>query len=196
MSCGHVRSDEEREVRRSPMTTWTSEELRKIDAAEELELASVRRNGRLRNPRDHLGRPRRRRPLRPLMEGPRWRLVPRHSSTPRRSRQGGPRREKRRLCGRSRRRHQRSDRRIPQEVPAPWRTLRRPHGGPYGASRHGQAGATPNNLVVRDMRKEARLSQRIGHPSLASRVPAIAHRFPTHQSTADLKVGCSGHRAA
>jgi hypothetical protein len=33
-----------------PMTTWTRDELRKIDAAEELELASVRLDGTLRNP--------------------------------------------------------------------------------------------------------------------------------------------------
>jgi hypothetical protein len=32
------------------MTTWTSDELRKIEAAEELELASVRPDGTLRNP--------------------------------------------------------------------------------------------------------------------------------------------------
>ncbi len=32
------------------MTTWTSNELKKIEAAEELELASVRRDGTLRNP--------------------------------------------------------------------------------------------------------------------------------------------------
>jgi len=32
------------------MSTWTSDELSKIDAAEELDLASVRRDGTLRNP--------------------------------------------------------------------------------------------------------------------------------------------------
>ncbi len=32
------------------MTAWTSDELRKIGAAEELQIASVRRDGRLRNP--------------------------------------------------------------------------------------------------------------------------------------------------
>ena len=32
------------------MTAWTSDELNKIAAAEELEIASVRRDGRLRNP--------------------------------------------------------------------------------------------------------------------------------------------------
>ena len=32
------------------MTTWTSDELRKIEAAEELELASARPDGTLRNP--------------------------------------------------------------------------------------------------------------------------------------------------
>src|SRR6266699_5172052 len=32
------------------MSTWTSDELSKIDAAEELNLASVRRDGTLRNP--------------------------------------------------------------------------------------------------------------------------------------------------
>jgi 4-carboxymuconolactone decarboxylase len=34
----------------APMTTWTRDELRRIDAAEELELASVRRDGTLREP--------------------------------------------------------------------------------------------------------------------------------------------------
>ena len=32
------------------MTTWTSEELSRIDAADELEIASLRRDGTLRNP--------------------------------------------------------------------------------------------------------------------------------------------------
>ena len=32
------------------MTTWTGDELRKIGTAEELEMASLRRNGTLRNP--------------------------------------------------------------------------------------------------------------------------------------------------
>ena len=32
------------------MTTWTSDELNKIGTAEELEIASIRRDGTLRNP--------------------------------------------------------------------------------------------------------------------------------------------------
>jgi hypothetical protein len=35
----------------APMTTWTSDELNKIGTAEELEIASLRRDGTLRNPR-------------------------------------------------------------------------------------------------------------------------------------------------
>src|SRR5574341_1842429 len=34
----------------APMTTWTSDELTKIGTAEELEIASLRRDGTLRNP--------------------------------------------------------------------------------------------------------------------------------------------------
>jgi hypothetical protein len=34
----------------APMTAWTSDELTKIGTAEELKLASVRRDGTLRNP--------------------------------------------------------------------------------------------------------------------------------------------------
>jgi hypothetical protein len=34
----------------APMTTWTSNELNKIGTAEELEIASLRRDGTLRNP--------------------------------------------------------------------------------------------------------------------------------------------------
>jgi hypothetical protein len=34
----------------APMTTWTSDELSKFDAADELEIASLRRDGKLRSP--------------------------------------------------------------------------------------------------------------------------------------------------
>jgi hypothetical protein len=34
----------------APMTTWASEELNKIETAEELQIASLRRDGTLRNP--------------------------------------------------------------------------------------------------------------------------------------------------
>ena len=37
--------------RRTPMTTWTADELENIDAADELEIASLRPDGTLRNPR-------------------------------------------------------------------------------------------------------------------------------------------------
>src|SRR6266542_935901 len=36
--------------RRLPMTTWTKDELKKIGTAEELEIASLRRDGTLREP--------------------------------------------------------------------------------------------------------------------------------------------------
>ena len=36
--------------RRTPMTTWTADELENIDAADELEIASLRPDGTLRNP--------------------------------------------------------------------------------------------------------------------------------------------------
>jgi hypothetical protein len=37
-------------MRGEPMTTWTSDELNKIGKAEELQIASLRRDGTLRNP--------------------------------------------------------------------------------------------------------------------------------------------------
>lgn len=45
-----ARSDEEREVGRPPMVTWTREELMKIATAEELQLASLRRDETLGSP--------------------------------------------------------------------------------------------------------------------------------------------------
>src|SRR5262249_9050378 len=45
-----ARSDEERPVGRQTMATWTSGELEKLEAAEEMELASLRRDGTLGNP--------------------------------------------------------------------------------------------------------------------------------------------------
>ena len=50
----------------APLTTWTNDELNKVGTAEELKIASLRRDGTLRQPGDDLGRPLRRRPLRPI----------------------------------------------------------------------------------------------------------------------------------
>ena len=65
------------------MTTWTSDELNRIGAAEELEIASLRRRRHAAKTGDDLGRPPRRRPLCPIRQGARQRLVPRHAGAPR-----------------------------------------------------------------------------------------------------------------
>jgi len=70
------------------MSTWTSDELGKIAAAEELELASVRRDGTVRNPVTILGRPPRRRPLRPIRQRTHVLLVPWRPGAPPRSDSG------------------------------------------------------------------------------------------------------------
>ena len=116
------------------MATWTSDELRRIAAAEELELGVSPTRRHAGTPGDDLGRPRRRRPVRPVMEGPHRLLVPRQSGAPRRAHPGRRPRQGRHVRGRSRPRHQRSGRRrVPHGVPAamvvagstPWCPLKR-----------------------------------------------------------------------
>ena len=64
------------------MAGWTSDELSKIGAAEELEIAVAPERWDAAEASDDLGRSRRRRPLRPLRQRALGHLVPRRSGPP------------------------------------------------------------------------------------------------------------------
>lgn len=127
------------------MTAWTSDELDKIGTADELEIASVGRDGTLRKPvtiwvvrvgddpyvRSYKGR------------GGSWFRAAqvRHEGRIR----GGRSRKRRHLLGGNRPRHERPDRcRVPQQVPRLWRALRRSDGG-CGGTRHDDQTRAPLN---------------------------------------------------
>jgi hypothetical protein len=140
------------------MTTWTSDELDKIGRAEELEIASLRRDGTLRKPvtiwvvrhgddlyiRSAYGR------TAAWFRG----TQVRHEGH---VKAGGV--DKDAACGR-RPCPQRPDRRrVPRQVSPLWRTVCRPCGGPWGTIRDNQTSAALSKLFQQALKVRAGLSR-------------------------------------